>query len=258
MNPVFCIENNYLRDYYKVVKAMDDLNLIAIELAITECAEDDYMENYITNVCSKILEDLQNLISYMMQYLKNLKADISVLAAKASMKMKLRTLKQMAKNGQSVSIPDFRRVEKVYNNACNVLPRELKKLLKTAYPINSTSDLEKFKDKKERFEQQLILFEDNMESILRDTKIYKAEDAYRIISGLLGENSIYFNSYFKAIKEFDHFKNEYKRALDEIQRKNDGLGKNSLMMHKSLLAKTSTSLSRMIKKATFAVCAVVI
>ena len=108
---------------------MDDLDLIALELAITECAEDDYTESYIGNICSKILEDLQNLISYMMQYLKNLKADVSVMAAKASMKAKLRVLKEKAKKGESVSIPDFRKIEKVYVNACNVLPKELKKLL---------------------------------------------------------------------------------------------------------------------------------
>ena len=237
---------------------MYDLDLIAIELAITECAEDDYMESSIGTICSKILEDLQNMISYMMQYLKNLKADISVMAAKTSMKTKLRILKEKAKKGESISIPDFRKIEKVYGNACNVLPRELKKLLKSAYPIRTTSDLEKFKDKKTRFENQLLLFEENLEDILKDTKIYKADDAYRIIDGLLNENAIYFNSYFKAIKEFEHFKNDYKKALDDIQRKNDGLGKNTLVMHKSLVAKTSTSLSRMLKKVTFAVGSLVL
>lgn len=237
---------------------MDDLDLIAIELAITECAEDDYTESYIGNTCSKILKDLQNLISYMVTYLKNLKADVSVMAAKASMKAKLIALKEKARKGEKVSIPDFKRIEKVYVNACNVLPKELKKLLKQAYPIQSTSDLEKFKDKKERFENQLLLFEENLESILKDSKVYKSDEAYRIIDGLLKENSIYFDSYFKAIREFERFKNDYKKALDDIQRKNDGLGKNALVMHKSLLAKTSTSLSRMVKKVTFAVASLVI
>lgn len=237
---------------------MDDLNLIALEIAITECAEDDYMEGHIGNIYSKILEDLQNLISYMMQYIKNLKADVSVMAAKASMKAKLKLLKEKAKKGESISIPDFRKIEKIYSNACNILPKELKKLLKNAYPIRSTSDLERFKDKKIRFEEQLLLFEENLEEILKDSKIYKAEDAYRIINSLLNEDSIYFDSYFKAIREFEHFKSDYKKALDDIQRKNDGLGKNTLTMHKSLIAKTSASLSRMIKKVTFTVAALVI
>lgn len=237
---------------------MDDLDLITIELAIIECAEDEYMESSLEHVCSKILEDLQNLISYMIQYIRNLKADISVLAAKASMKAKLHALKMATKRGESIEIPDFKKIEKVYVNACNILPKELKKLLKSAYPIRSTSDLEKFKYKKEKFEEQLILLEKSLKEIMKDRKIYKAGEAYNIINGLLREDSIYIDSYYKAIREFEHFKNDYKKALSDIKRKNDGLGRNSLSMHKSLVAKTSTSLSRMIKKVTFAVCAVLI
>lgn len=237
---------------------MDDLDLIALELAINECAEDDYTEMTIEDFSSKILADLQNLVSFMLQYIKNIKSDIAVLMSKTSMKAKLRILKAEAKSGKNVNLPDFKNIEKVYTKACDTLPKELKKLLKVAYPINSTSDLEKFKDKKERFEKQLNEVERSFDEIVKNTRVYKPDEACRIIDGLLHENSIYIDTYYKAAREFDHFKNDYKRALDDCARKNDGLGKSSLSMHKSLVAKASTSLSRMLKKATFVVTALVI
>lgn len=238
----------------------DDLNLIALEIMMLECAEeDDYItESGIVDMGRKILNDLQKLIDHMIQFAKDITTDLAVLAGKTAMKAKLNLLKIKAKNGESISIPDFKKIETIYGNACDVLPRELRKLLKSAYPIRTSSDLARFQEKKMRFENQLIDLEHSLEEITHSTKVYKADVAYQIIDGLLHQNSIYVNSYYKAIREFGRFKNEYEKILKEASRKNDGLGKKSLAMHKSLVAKTSTSLSRMMKKAIFLVSAIVV
>lgn len=238
----------------------DDLNLIALEIMMLECAEEDdcFTESGIVDMGRKILDDLQKLIDHMIQFAKDITTDLAVLAGKTAMKAKLNLLKMKAKNGESVRIPDFKKIESVYANACNILPRELKKLLKSAYPIKTSSDLGRFQEKKMRFENQLINLEHDLEGIIHSTKAYKADEAYQIIDRLLHQDSIYINSYYKAIREFGHFKNEYEKVLKEASRKNDGFGKKSLALHKSLVAKTSTTLSRMMKKAIFLVSAIVV
>lgn len=235
---------------------MDDLHLIALELQMNECAEDNFMENKFIDICNSLIDELQKLISYMIQFLKNIKSDISVLASKEAMKVKLQRLRLLAKRGESVQIPDFKRIEKIYNNACKNLPKELKKLLKVGYPIKTTSDLEKFKEKKEEFENNLNNLENELTLITKEKSLYKAEEAYQILTGLLKENSIYVNTYYKAIQEFDRFKHDYERILADIKRKNDSLGRHNLQMHKSLVAKASTSLSRMLKKCVFCITAI--
>lgn len=240
------------------MEKFDDINLISLEVLMLECVEDDFTESKIVDFGYKILEDIQKLIDTMIKFVKDLKTDIVVLAARSSMKAKLVVLRSKAKDGECVSIPDFKRIESIYTNACNVLPRELKKLLKASYPIKTSRDLEKFEDKKEIFEDALMEVESELASISETTKVYNAKDAYYIIDRLLKADSIYVNSYYKAIKEFEQFKTEYSKLLKEASRKNDGLGKKSLVMHKSLVAKTSASLSRMLKKSIFLVSAIVV
>lgn len=241
----------------------NDLNLVALEVMMLECAEDDWYitesaESTVRDLGTKILNDLNRLIGAMTRFVKDVKADIVTIGAKKTMKAKLNVLKMKAKNGQSVSIPDFKKIESVYMNAGNVLPRELKKLLKAAYPIRTSNDLARFEERKVSFEKSLMVLENNLEEIISSSKTYSAKDAYRIIDKLLHGDSIYINTYYKAIREFEQFKNEYEKILKDVCAKNDSLGKKSISMHKSLVAKTSTTLSRMMKKSVFLVSAITV
>lgn len=237
---------------------MFDLDLVYLEMAITELDMDtEYVEDGLYDGIQKLADTIQEIISYMIEYVKNLKTDIKAMASKTVMKAKLVSLKQKAAEGAKVAIPDFKKIETVYGNACKVLPKQLKKLLKDAYPIKSSSDLMNFQAKKQKFEQDLIKLEASIEEVISAPKVYSAKDAYDIIDRLLHEDSIYIDSYYKIIREFEYFKAEYERSIKLISGKNEGLSRQGLTMHKSLIAKTSTTMSRLLKKSVFAIALVV-
>lgn len=236
-----------------------DLDLLSIELSFGDMmTEDMYCESGIFGILETLINGLKEIISTMKLYADNIKADIKSIVNKQAMKKKLMILKQKAKMGYKVKIPDFKKIEEIYADACATLPKELKKLLKEAEKIKSEEDVIKFQKRKDKFEENLGDFESEIEDIIGDAKIYPANKAYQMIDQLLTTNNVFISHYYKAIRDFELFEAEYEKALRDIKRYTDNFEPRGLYLHKSMVAKTSSTLSKTLKKAVFCVCAVVL
>jgi len=232
---------------------IDKMKYIELEVAIASAGDglDVYEEDFLVNAFEKIRKTFENLIAYLKEFVKRGNADISALFTKQKVKMQLAALKKRAAAGETITLPNFNKIRKVYQKYCAGLPKELAKVkwqyshAKKAFTWNwATSNMEKLKRDIEDAEAEL-------KEACAVRRKYKGQEGVIAIDSLMRENKIMLDSYVRMITELERFWATFERTITVAKNESKFVDQVALNQYSNCVTKTYRGCTSLLKNALF-------
>jgi hypothetical protein len=221
-------------------------DLLVLEIGMLES---DYEEG-VYDIARGICNTIQKLIIDMKSFVKKLKNDVDVTIAQINKNKRFQELKRLVESpeGKDKKIY-FLNVEGavlLYQRYIRKFSKELDHIIKKSYSIYSDNEQKLFSTKLENFNDELDIFEDELEETLNKKIVKRGEEALQYIESCKRGTDPVYKYYFNLVRSYENFKVDAERRLRkkaiDVETENRKYGNMSKIQ--VLLQKTSNKTSR--------------
>jgi hypothetical protein len=207
---------------------------------------------------AKLVAQIKKIVAEMVAFAKELKLSVDTELYSAKLHMKFGTLKKQLMAGQTVYLPDFKSVDKIYRTELMKLKKEVLNIRNSLNPSFlkriSKNEVEKYMKKKEALAKEID-----------DITVKMSADSLKKIE--LKSESQFEPAIKKMVTEYKMYMDEYIKLTSDLERCIIAFEKNTYIAESSYEAKlycretmsmlqtVKVKSTKLCRKAVFLVCA---
>jgi hypothetical protein len=246
----------------KGANLMNRKELLLMEARMNWSSDDEVFEEGVSDTIqkftAKLVAQIKKIIAEMTAFAKELKLSVDTALYSSKLKMRFGTLKRQLMSGQTVYLPDFKSVDKIYRTEITKLKKEVAHIRNSLNP----SFLKKItKNEVERYMKQ----KEDLAKEIDDITVQLSVDSLKKIE--LKSESQFEPAVNKMVAEYKMYMSEYIKLTSDLEKCIINFEKNTYIAESSYEAKlycretmsmlqtVKVKSTKLCRKAVFLFCA---
>lgn len=231
---------------------MTSADLIALELSMVEPHKTKFElmqeEGGLYELFTNFQTAIKRIINKMMEYIDQLKIDISTIVMRKQMKNKLAELRRKIESGEApkrMMFVDVKSAIDTYESGIGSMRKKLAKIMK--FKCRSLADIRKLDDKIDNFMTEIDDFEEDVLSTIEKPMEFNSNDILKYLEYWSNGKVDIFDSYYAMIRDLKSFANSADHLLTDKALSST----NAVHCHRraeSMISKISTKASSTMRK----------